>query len=106
MVLDHFCFDKILQYATSFCLTVDTFFDIFYHTILLKKGKKLNLLTDIEENLGQANQVEILLEIFENKKNGYFIEAGAHDGEYLSNTLYLEVRCFTILLGTVQFILH
>ena len=46
---------------------------------------------DVNENLGQANQVEVILEILNQKKGGFFIEAGAHDGEYLSNTLYLEV---------------
>ena len=56
-----------------------------------EQGKDLNLATDVNKNKGQANQVEILLDIFENKQNGFFIEAGAHDGEYLSNTLYLEV---------------
>ena len=56
------------------------------------QDKKLNLATDVKKNKGQANQVDVLLDIFENKKNGFFIEAGAHDGEYLSNTLYLEVR--------------
>ena len=26
------------------------------------------------------------------KRNGFFVEAGAHDGEYTSNTLYLELN--------------
>jgi hypothetical protein len=26
------------------------------------------------------------------KKNGFFIEAGAYDGEMISNTLYFELR--------------
>ena len=39
----------------------------------------------------EIGQVEEVLEYFQGKKNGFFIEAGAWDGEYLSNTLYLEV---------------
>ena len=31
------------------------------------------------------------MKYFPGKRNGFFIEAGAWDGEYLSNTLYLEV---------------
>ena len=31
-----------------------------------------------------------MLQYFNNKTNGFFIEAGAHDGELLSNTLQLE----------------
>ena len=55
------------------------------------QDKGINLATDVNQNLGQANQVKILLEIFGKKKNGFFVEAGAHDGEYLSNTVHLEV---------------
>ena len=44
--------------------------------------------------MGQYNQVpmvEKLLELKRTKKKGFFIEAGASCGEYLSNTLYLEM---------------
>jgi len=51
--------------------------------------KPLNLAKPIHK--GQIGQVEEVLEYFQGKKNGFFIEAGAWDGEYLSNTLYLEV---------------
>ena len=40
---------------------------------------------------GQIGQAEEVLKYFNNKKNGIFVEAGAWNGEYLSNTLYLEV---------------
>ena len=40
---------------------------------------------------GQIGQAEEVLKYFDNKKNGIFVEAGAWNGEYLSNTLYLEV---------------
>ena len=33
-----------------------------------------------------------VLEYFNNKTNGVFFEAGAWDGEDMSNTLYLEVK--------------
>ena len=40
---------------------------------------------------GQIGQALEVIKYFSGKKNGIFIEAGAWDGEYLSNTLYLEV---------------
>ena len=41
--------------------------------------------------MGQIGQVKEVLKYFKDKKNGVFFEAGAFNGEYLSNTLYLEV---------------
>jgi len=41
---------------------------------------------------GQTGQVDAILKHFNNKKNGFFIEAGAWDGEHLSNTIYLETQ--------------
>ena len=38
----------------------------------------------------QIGQDEWVNSILKNKKNGYFIELGACDGLYLSNTLYFE----------------
>jgi len=51
-------------------------------------GVSLNLAKPVHK--GQIGQVEEVLKYFKNKKNGFFIEAGAWDGEYLSNTLFLE----------------
>jgi len=39
---------------------------------------------------GQTGQVNRILKHYDNKKNGFFIEAGAWDGEALSNTIHLE----------------
>jgi len=50
---------------------------------------KLNLSKDDIE-MGQLGQVSYIDEYFNHKTGGFFIEAGAFDGEYLSNTLYLE----------------
>ena len=43
----------------------------------------------------QIGQVDIIVEYFKGKKNGVFIEAGAWNGEDLSNTLKLEVDVFS-----------
>ena len=50
-------------------------------------------LTNIDIN-GQAQQPIIINQnIFKNRiKNGFFIEAGAHDGELISNTLFFELK--------------
>ena len=39
----------------------------------------------------QVGQVDEVVKYFNGKKNGVFVEAGAFDGEFLSNTLLLEV---------------
>ena len=51
---------------------------------------------------GQATEVE---KLFKGKKNGFFIEAGAYDGEELSNTLLFEMKYnwTGLLIGNVQF---
>ncbi|XP_032668685.1 uncharacterized protein LOC116842913 isoform X2 [Odontomachus brunneus] len=40
-----------------------------------------------DPSMGQSAEIR---KIFEDKKNGFFIECGAYDGETRSNTLYLE----------------
>ncbi len=44
------------------------------------------------ELMGQANQVEDLQKLFQIRKEGFFIEAGAYDGEIFSNSLYFEME--------------
>ena len=41
--------------------------------------------------ISQIGQAEEVIQYFNGKRNGVFVEAGAWDGEYLSNTLLLEV---------------
>ena len=38
----------------------------------------------------QAGQVTDILNYLKNKTSGFFIECGANDGEFVSNTLYME----------------
>ena len=38
----------------------------------------------------QYGQEDYILELFENKKDGFFVEVGAYDGVTFSNTLLLE----------------
>jgi len=45
---------------------------------------------EVRNQKGQTGQVDTILKHFKNKENGFFIEAGAWDGEQLSNTIYLE----------------
>jgi len=46
----------------------------------------------IKNQRGQTGQVDLILKYFNNKKNGFFIEAGAWDGEDLSNTIFMETQ--------------
>lgn len=41
---------------------------------------------------GQHNQVDLILKHYNYKRNGFFIEAGAWDGEAFTNTLHLETE--------------
>ena len=41
---------------------------------------------------GQFGQVEVVDKILSKKTSGFFIEAGACDGESISNSLFFEVR--------------
>jgi len=45
---------------------------------------------EVTSQKGQTGQVDTILQHYKNKENGFFIEAGAWDGEQLSNTIYLE----------------
>ena len=66
--------------------------------IMIKyKKEKLDLLKfkfqgieKIEENFAQAYQDMFVLSILDGKEGGYFLEVGAFDGAFLSNTYLLE----------------
>ena len=52
---------------------------------------------------GQHNQSWIIDDLLGGRSNGYFLEAGAWDGTYLSNSLFFEVeRNWTGLLVEVK----
>ena len=44
------------------------------------------------ETFSQVGQDRWVINILNNKKNGYFLDIGAHDGKYLSNTYLLEKK--------------
>ena len=41
--------------------------------------------------MGQYGQLGKVVDLFKGKKKGFFIEAGACDGESISNSLFFEV---------------
>ncbi len=61
---------------------------------LVKPPSKLplNLKNQNAEDYSQLGQSSYMNTIFKSKKNGFFIESGAHDGESLSNSLYFEKK--------------
>jgi len=56
-----------------------------------KEGSTYNLSTNpkLDGQFGQADTIE---KLFRGKKNGFFVEAGAFDGENFSNTLLFELK--------------
>ena len=54
--------------------------------------KPYNFTDDKHNGKSQFGQDEIVAKLFNYKRNGFFIEAGAYDGEVYSNTLQLERR--------------
>ena len=61
--------------------------------MLSSTENQTNLLPPVSKatsGLGEVNQSAVVDKFFKRKLNGFFIEAGAWDGEYLSNTLFFE----------------
>ena len=54
--------------------------------------KRYNFTDDKNNDKSQFGQDEKVAKLFNYKRNGFFIEAGAYDGEVYSNTLQLERR--------------
>ena len=52
---------------------------------MFKKNNKENFYS-----FSQIGQDKRVLDFYQNKKNGYFVEVGANDGKRLSNTYLLE----------------
>lgn len=50
----------------------------------------LNLENKTITDFSQLGQSIVMSKLMKNRTNGFFIEAGAHNGEYLSNSLYFE----------------
>jgi len=51
-----------------------------------------NPLVDSKPLLGQYGQLGLVADLFKGKQNGFFLECGALDGEYLSNSLLFELQ--------------
>ncbi|CAL8128894.1 unnamed protein product [Orchesella dallaii] len=51
----------------------------------------LELERNLTKTVWKGPVTELVLKLLHNKSNGFFIEAGANDGEFLSNSLPLEV---------------
>jgi FkbM family methyltransferase len=59
----------------------------------MPSDKKLNLSTSfINHDYSQMKQSINVDKLLDNLENGFFIEAGAFDGEAFSNTLYFEIK--------------
>lgn len=64
-------------------------------SVMDKPSGTIPVLKDVEgikNQRGQTGQMDLILKYFNNKKKGFFIEAGAWDGEDLSNTIYMETQ--------------
>ena len=57
---------------------------------LLRHNITETVVDDYRLFLGHAIVDSVLVDLFSKKKNGFFVEAGALDGEFLTNTLRLE----------------
>ena len=75
-----------------------------HQKFIFQPGIPYNLTTTDDSRLmGEHNQVSYLDVLFGDKSGGFFVEAGAFDGELFSNTLLLEKnRGWTGLLVSLQ----
>ena len=55
-------------------------------------SKPYNLANDLTLSKAQFGQDDAVFELFKGKQNGFFIEAGAYDGETYSNSLKFELK--------------
>jgi len=79
-------------YLNSNCMESTELIDHIRSVIVKPSGTKpiLEKPDEVTSQKGQTGQVDTILQHYKNKENGFFIEAGAWDGEQLSNTIYLE----------------
>ena len=52
----------------------------------------MSILTSFLFARGQHRQAVVIDDFFNHRRDGFFVEAGAWDGVYLSNTLFFEVE--------------
>ncbi len=65
----------------------------FVRTLIKPPSKlPLNLINKNAEDYSQLGQSTYMNTLLKSKRNGFFIESGGHDGEYISNSLYFEKK--------------
>nr|XP_022294520.1 uncharacterized protein LOC111104719 [Crassostrea virginica]XP_022294521.1 uncharacterized protein LOC111104719 [Crassostrea virginica] len=57
---------------------------------LMRPQGKLTNVENKDKRYAQVKQDEVVYDILLQKKTGFFVDIGAHDGQFLSNTLWLE----------------
>ena len=57
---------------------------------LMGPQEKLTNVENKDKRYAQVKQDEVVYDILLQKKTGFFVDIGAHDGQFLSNTLWLE----------------
>lgn len=81
----------LLDFTGRVIFTTNTRVMIKYRKEKLEHLKfKFQGIEKIEENFSQAYQDMFVLSILDGKEKGYFLEIGAFDGAFLSNTYLLE----------------
>ncbi|VDI75351.1 Hypothetical predicted protein, partial [Mytilus galloprovincialis] len=76
-----------LEYGRGWCVTKKG--GSWYGKIRLKEPHPYYHLNNIDQHFSQAHQDETVYQI-SGKKNGFFVEMGAFNGQTYSNTLWLE----------------